>query len=299
MSSSVDNFFDRGVAKVKNVVSETSIEQRSFVKAFVQMCGDAAALGWHEANSGNLSYRMKPDEVSATRGYFNEVVGPWVALGVQADSLRDEVFLVTGAGCQFRMIPRDPSGQVGIIEINSAGDSYRVVWGLKQTGLVTSEFASHFIGHAVRKVVTAGADRVLYHAHPTYVAALTLAQQFDDHAFTRLLWKSLPESILSFPEGIGVVGWHVPSTKELAVATGEKAESFKAIVWQQHGVLCTGSDFAVALGYMQAIEKSAQVCCLARAIKGDQNFNGTLTDAQIQEMATKLNLPLNTAFLDL
>lgn len=293
MSSSVENFFDRSVAKVKDVVSETSIEQRSFVKAFVQMCGDAAALGWHEANSGNLSYRMKPDEVSATRGYFNEAPGAWVALGVQADSLRDEVFLVTGAGCQFRTIPRDPSGQIGIIEINSAGDAYRVVWGLKQSGIVTSEFASHFIGHAVRKVVTAGAERVLYHAHPTYVAALTLTQKLDDREYTRLMWKSLPESILLFPEGIGVVDWHIPSTKELAVATGEKAESHKAIIWQLHGVLCSAPDFSAALGNMQSIEKAAQVCTLA---KTTQN---ALTDTQVQEMAKTLNLPLNTTFLDL
>lgn len=298
MASSVDNFFDRSVAKVKNVVSETSIEQRSFVKAFVLHCGDASALGWHEANGGNLSYRLTREEVNATRGYFNEIVGEWVPLGVQADSLRDEVFLVTGAGSQFRMIPRDPAGLIGIVEINNAGDSYRVVWGFRKTGGPTSEFVSHYVNHAIRKVKTGGSDRILYHAHPPYITALTSSQTFDDRVLSRLIWKCLPESVMFFPEGVGLVGWQIPGSKELAVESSKKAENFKMLVWNHHGAFGSSATFEQALGNMQVLEKAAQVCCLVRSCGQDSSFEGTLIDAEIKAMAHNLGIELNESFID-
>lgn len=84
------NIFNRGVAKVKSVVSEVSIEQRDFMKSFVRTCQDAWTLGWHEANGGNLSYRLQLEEVEACRTFFSEVPGDWTPFGLRAQGLQSE-----------------------------------------------------------------------------------------------------------------------------------------------------------------------------------------------------------------
>ena len=34
-----------------------------FMKGFIKMADDGFQQGWHERNGGNLSYRLKPEEV--------------------------------------------------------------------------------------------------------------------------------------------------------------------------------------------------------------------------------------------
>ena len=34
-----------------------------FVQGFIRMANDGWEQGWHERNGGNLSYRVKPEEV--------------------------------------------------------------------------------------------------------------------------------------------------------------------------------------------------------------------------------------------
>ena len=38
-----------------------------FMQGFIRMAGDGYALGWHERNGGNLSYRIKPEEVAEAK----------------------------------------------------------------------------------------------------------------------------------------------------------------------------------------------------------------------------------------
>ena len=39
-----------------------------FVKGFMRMADDGWQQGWHERNGGNLSYRIKLEEVESVRG---------------------------------------------------------------------------------------------------------------------------------------------------------------------------------------------------------------------------------------
>ena len=43
-----------------------------FVQGFIRMANDGWEQGWHERNGGNLSYRVKPEEVEAVRENFQE-----------------------------------------------------------------------------------------------------------------------------------------------------------------------------------------------------------------------------------
>ena len=106
-----------------------SILDLEVIKKFALTCNDGYEQGWHEGNGGNLSYRMTAEEVEACKPYFT-YDRPWVDLGVQADNLKKEYFMVTGTGKFFQNVKRDPAANMCILEINDAGDGYRIVWGL-------------------------------------------------------------------------------------------------------------------------------------------------------------------------
>ena len=41
-----------------------------FVKGFIRMANDGWEQGWHERNGGNLSYRVKPEEIESVKENF-------------------------------------------------------------------------------------------------------------------------------------------------------------------------------------------------------------------------------------
>ena len=41
-----------------------------FVQEFIRMANDGWEQGWHERNGGNLSYRVKPEEVELIKENF-------------------------------------------------------------------------------------------------------------------------------------------------------------------------------------------------------------------------------------
>ena len=43
-----------------------------FVKDFIKMADDGYREGWHERNGGNLSYRIRPEEVETIRSRLSD-----------------------------------------------------------------------------------------------------------------------------------------------------------------------------------------------------------------------------------
>ena len=179
-----------------------------FTKGFIRMADDGWQQGWHERNGGNLSYRMKQEEVDAVREDFKE--GQWQDIGTVVPDLAGEFFLVTGSGKFFRNVIIKPEDSLCIVEIDEKGEKYRIVWGLINGGKPTSELPSHLMNHEVKKRVTNGRYRVIYHAHTTNTIALTFVLPLEDKVFTRQLWEMATECPVVFPDGIGVVPWMVP-----------------------------------------------------------------------------------------
>lgn len=266
------------------------------VKGYLRMCGDGWEQGWHERNGGNLTYRMRPAEVEECRPFFRETPGEWVKMGVQADNLKNEYFLTTGSGKFFRNVPLAPQENVGIVEINEAGDAWRIVWGLEGGAKPTSEFPSHFLNHSVKKAATDGAYRVIYHAHPANVIALTYVLPLTARDFTRILWQSATECPVVFPDGVGVVPWMVPGGPEIARATSELMKEFDAAVWAHHGLFASGPDFDTTFGLMHTIEKAAQICVLAFSA-GQGKIRQTITDDNLRAIAKDFGVTLNEKFL--
>ena len=264
---------------------------------YIRMCGDGWEQVWHERNGGNLTYRMRPEEVEQCRPYFKAAPGEWVDMGVQADNLRGEFFISTGSGKYFRNVPLAPQDNICIVEINAAGDAWRIVWGLEKGGRPTSEFPSHFLNHSVRKEATGGACRVIYHAHPANLIAMTYILPLSARDFTRALWKSATECPVVFPGGVGVVPWMVPGGRAIALATSERMKEYDAAVWAHHGLFASGPDFDTTFGLMHTIEKAAQIYILALSA-GQGKILQTIEDDQLRAIAKDFGVTLREEFLD-
>ena len=61
-----------------------------FVQGFIRMANDGWEQGWHERNGGNLSYRVKPEEVEAVRENFQEK--EWQPIGTTVPRSGRRVF---------------------------------------------------------------------------------------------------------------------------------------------------------------------------------------------------------------
>lgn len=289
---------DRGMIAARGAVSTVAGEQLGFVRGFGRMCQDGWELGYHERNGGNASYRLCDSDLASVQSFFYDTPSSWVPLGVTVPEMAGEYLLVTGSGKFLRNVQSNPVESAGIIEISAQGDAWRIVWGLKGGGRPTSEVGAHVAAHGVRKGVTGGKARVLYHAHPNALIALTSLVPADARTLTRLLWSSVTESVIAFPGGVGMLAWTVPGSSDLAQATARVMRDFEACVWQLHGVFASGEDFDGAFGLVNAIDKAADVYLRARAAQGGAaNLPYSISDADLRATALAYDLPLNEDFL--
>ena len=227
-----------------------------FVQGFIRMADDGWQQGWHERNGGNLSYRVKPEEVELVKENFEPK--EFQPIGTTVPALAGEYFLVTGSGKYFRNVSIKPEDSICMIELDDKGENYRIVWGLVNGGRPTSELPSHLMNLEVKKLQDPD-YRVVYHAHTTNIIALTFVLPLEDKVFTRELWEMATECPVVFPDGVGVVPWMVPGGREIAVATSELMKKYDLAIWAHHGTFAAGKDFDLTFGLMHTVEKSAEI----------------------------------------
>lgn len=262
--------------------------EAEFVQGFIRMANDGWEEGWHERNGGNLSYRIKPEEVDLVKKNFKE--GDWQPIGTSVPSLSNEYFLVTGSGKYFRNIILKPEENICIIELDDKGGNYRIVWGLKNGGRPTSELPSHLRNLEVKKIQDEN-YRVVYHAHTTNIIALTFVLPLEDKVFTRELWEMATECPVVFPNGVGVVPWMVPGGSEIAIATSEKMKKYDLAIWAHHGMFAAGYDFDLTFGLMHTAEKSAEILVKTLSMQKDKRQTILPDDFRCLAKEFAVNLP--------
>lgn len=272
----------------------SDINKLPIIEKFVRVCADGWDQGWHERNGGNLTYRMTASEVEECKPRFR-ANDTYIPLGVTAPNLAGEYFIATGSGKYFRNIILCPEENICICQLSDKGDAYRIVWGLVAGGMPTSEFPSHVMNHAVRKAATNDENRVIYHAHPPAIIAMTYILPLTAKDFTRALWQSATECPVVFPQGVGVVPWMVPGGAAIAEASSMLMSEYHAIVWAHHGLFCSGPDFDTTFGLMHTIEKAADIHM--RIISSGQPVLQTITDDNLRAIAAEFGVSLKEEFL--
>ena len=264
-----------------------------FVQGFIRMANDGWEQGWHERNGGNLSYRIRLEEVEAVKEDFEPK--EWQPIGTTVPKLAKEYFIVTGSGKYFRNVIIKPEDSICIIVLDEKGENYRIVWGLVNGGRPTSELPTHLMNHEVKMIATGGKHRVIYHAHPTNIIALTFVLPLEDKVFTRELWEMSTECPVIFPEGVGVVPWMVPGGRDIAVATSELMKKYNLAIWAHHGMFASGEDFDLTFGLMHTAEKSAEI--LVKMLSMQPNKRQTITPDNFRDLAKDFNVTLPEEFL--
>ena len=268
------------------------VTEAAFVQGFIRLTADGWEQGWHERNGGNLSYRIKDEEVESVKENFKPQ--DWQEIGTEVPALAGEYFLVTGSGKYFRNVQLDPEANICIIEVDGDGKNYRILWGMRDGGRPTSELPSHLMNLEVKKKINP-AYRVVYHAHTTNIIALTFVLPLDDKVFTRELWEMATECPVVFPSGIGVVPWMVPGGRDIAVATSELMKQYDVAIWAHHGMFCSGEDFDLTFGLMHTVEKSAEI--LVKVLSMTPHKRQTIQPDEFRHLAVDFGVTLPEKFL--
>ena len=121
-----------------------------FVQGFIRMADDGWQQGWHERNGGNLSYRVKPEEVELVKENFEPK--EFQPIGTTVPALAGEYFLVTGSGKYFRNVSIKPEDSICMIELDDKGENYRIVWGSGKRGTDLPPSSQHLMNLEVKKL---------------------------------------------------------------------------------------------------------------------------------------------------
>jgi len=269
-----------------------NIYDAPFLREMCETASNMYRLGWDERNGGNISYLLDENEVAQYLD-LNKVIRT-IPTGFQADELIGRIFIVTGTGKYFKNIEKDPENNLGIIRIADDGATAELLWGYADGGRFTSELPAHLMSHISRLSVNPD-NRIIMHCHPDYTLAMTQVHEMDERALTRTLWKQMTESIVVFPDGLGVLPWMVCGTNEIGEATAEKMKKYRLVVWTLHGIYGAGRDMDETFGLIETVEKAAKQYMLTAHL---EKLN-TISDAQLKALAERFEVDYRKDFLDI
>ena len=268
-----------------------NIKEAPFVKEMCDVTANMYRLGWDERNGGNISYMLEEAEVAEYLD-INHVIRT-LPTNFDAKPLAGKIFIVTGTGKYFKNVQNDPENNLGVIRIAADGTTAELLWGYSDGGTFTSELPAHLMSHMVRLSVNPD-NRVVMHCHPDYTLAMTQVHKADEKALTRTLWKQMTESIVVFPEGIGVLPWMVCGTNAIGEATAEKMKQYRLVVWTLHGIYGAGKDMDETFGLIETVEKAAKMYMLTAHLP---HIN-TISDDQLRALAKRFDVDYRRDFLD-
>ena len=268
-----------------------NILEAPFMVETIRTLSNLYRLGWDERNGGNLSYLLYDEDV---RGYIDTTkVIRTIPMSFDASEIVGKIFLVTGTGKYFKNVEYDPETNLGIIRIAEDGKTCELLWGYKDGGKFTSELPAHLMSHMTR-LKKDPMHRVVMHSHPTNTIAMSLIIGPSEREFTRALWKMQTESIVVFPEGVGVLPWMVCGTNDIGYATAKKLEDTRICVWTTHGIYGTGKDLDEAFGLIETVEKAAILYMLTVG----QERKNEIKDNELRALASVFGLNYKTDYLD-
>lgn len=268
-----------------------NILKAPFMVETVRMLTNLYRLGWDERNGGNLSYLLYDEDL---KGYLDtSKVIRTIPMSFDASEIAGKIFIVTGTGKYFKNVQYDPENNLGIIRIAKDGKRCELLWGYRDGGKFTSELPAHLMSHMTR-LKKDPAHRVVMHSHPTNTIAMSLILGPSERDFTRALWKMQTESIVVFPEGVGVLPWMVCGTNDIGVATAKKLEDTRLCVWTTHGIYGTGKDLDEAFGLIETVEKAAELYMLTVG----QDRKNEIKDDELRDLAAVFGLDYKTEYLD-
>lgn len=193
------------------------------------------SLGACEGSAGNVS--VCTAEPLDLRKVFPLV--EQVTLPLEAPSLEGMSILASGSGCRLRDIVEKPTENIGVLVVDAGGKTAKLhtAEDRKFTRL-TSEFNTHLAVHRVRMHEGGERFHAVFHAQPLYLTMLShIARYQDEDYLNKHVCRWEPETIVQFPEGIGVLAYQSPGSPEMARVTEESLRTKSLAIWSKHGAM--------------------------------------------------------------
>lgn len=266
-----------------------------FINELCHVTYDMWNKGWDEYNGGNVSYRLKENEVKTLEKDLAKTLYSFYPDNrIETEVLdvpkhiQGEYILITASGSHFRTLCLQPHVDTGIIKLTSKG--YQVVAGFVTGKRPTSEIFMHILAHAARLKVDPN-HRVVIHNHATNIAVYSLLDEVTSESLTLDLWSVLTESIVVFHDGIAVLSWEVPGTQWIGIDTARELETHRLVVWAKHGVLSTGKDYQDCFGLIETADKAAHIALELKRVSGKSvSENNVLSKADLKKICDVLGV---------
>jgi rhamnulose-1-phosphate aldolase len=239
-----------------------------------------------EGAAGNISvcFREKLD----LTGYFP--VTQTIDLPVPAPDLAEATLIVSGSGRRLRDILDAPTANLACIVVEPGGRTGRMFTAPDcQFKRVTSEFNSHLAVHHDQMRSRDLALHAVLHGQPVYLTFLSHLGAYQDETYlNRHLLRWQPETILTFPEGLGILPFLLPGSAELTTETMLAFREHRVVIWARHGVIARADDSILkAADLIEYAETAAHYEFLNR-IAGDPGEG--LSPEQIRSISDSWNI---------
>ena len=136
--------------------------------------------------------------------------------------------------------------------------------------------------------------RLVIHCHPTNIICMSHICPLEENKWTEILWKMQTESIVVFPEGIGVLPWILCGGIKIGEETAKKMKEYRAVVWAQHGLFTTGRNLDEVFGLIETIEKAAEIYMKIC----DKKIYQSITNDNLKELAAFFKLNYKKGIID-
>ena len=159
-----------------------------------------------------------------------------IALPVAVPHLADGWVAVTGGSRRLRDVAQSPETIICLLHMTPDGQhaTLYAAQGVRPTSELNTHLAVHN-DHVGRRALE---QHAILHAQPVHLTYLSHVPRYQDTlAFNRRLLRWQPETIIVFPEGIGVLPFQVPGSAEQMAVTTSALATHRGIIWTHHGIV--------------------------------------------------------------
>jgi rhamnulose-1-phosphate aldolase len=217
-----------------------SLELNSLLNQLGQVGKGLSDIGAAEGAAGNLSICFR-ESLDITGLFPNIQV---VELPVPAPDLAGATLIVTGSGRRLRDIIDAPTANLACIIVEAGGRTGKVFTSPDCLfNRVTSEFNSHLAVHHDQMRSRDVRLHAVLHGQPLHLTYLSHLSDYQNQQYlNRHLLRWQPETILNFPQGIGVLPFILLGSAQLTVETMIAMREHQLVIWSQHGVMARADD---------------------------------------------------------
>jgi rhamnulose-1-phosphate aldolase len=192
-------------------------------------------IGAAEGAAGNISVCVR--DTVEIREFFPQM--NIMDLPVPAPSLVGATIFVSGSGRRLRDIAESPIDNLAAVIVEDGGKTGRLYTSVDcPFRRVTSEFNSHLAVHHDQMRSRPVKMHAIVHAQPKHLTFLSHLPRYQNETYLNehlLRWQ--PETILNFPEGVGILPFLPPGSVHLMFETMLCLRDHQLVVWSQHGVM--------------------------------------------------------------